>query len=34
MSQTQILSNVRSRALSGEYWNLTNGINLDMDFLP
>jgi len=35
MSQPQILSNILiPDAASGEYWNLTNGINLDMGFLP
>lgn len=35
MSQPQILSNVLiPDAAVGEYWNLTNGINLDMGFLP
>jgi uncharacterized protein (DUF1501 family) len=35
MSQPQILSNILlPDPLAGEYWNLTNGINLDMGFLP
>lgn len=35
MSQPQILSNILiPDSLAGEYWNLTNGINLDMGFLP
>ena len=35
MSQPQILSNILiPDAAAGEYWNLTNGINLDMGFLP
>ena len=35
MSQPQILSNILiPDPAAGEYWNLTNGINLDMGFLP
>ncbi len=35
MTQPQILSNILiPDAAAGEYWNLTNGINLDMGFLP
>jgi uncharacterized protein (DUF1501 family) len=35
MSQPTILSNILiPDPLAGEYWNLTNGINLDMGFLP
>lgn len=35
MTQPQILSNILiPDAAAGEYWNLTNGVNLDMGFLP
>lgn len=35
MSQPQILSDILiPDPLAGEYWNTTNGINLDMGFLP
>ena len=35
MSQPQILSNILiPDPLAGEYWNVANGINLDMGFLP
>lgn len=35
MNQTQILSDILiPDPIVGEYWNLTNGINLDMGFLP
>ena len=35
MTQPQVLSNILlPDAAAGEYWNLTNGIDLDMGFLP